>query len=76
MPMPRLNTLAISSSVDLAEPLDLGEDARRLPRAALDDGVAALGQHPDEVAGDAAAGDVGDGLHVDDAQQRRATAGA
>ena len=65
MPMPRLKTLRISSSVDLAEALDLAEDPRRLPRARVDDGVGALGQHPVEVAGEAAAGDVGDGAHVD-----------
>src|SRR4029079_5406618 len=33
-------------TVDVTESLDLVEDPRRLPRAALDDRVAALGQHP------------------------------
>src|SRR3546814_4182013 len=34
---------------DVADLLDLTEDARRLPAARVDDGVAALGQHPHEV---------------------------
>ena len=68
MPMPRLNTRAISSSSTSPEPLDLGEDPRRLPRRPVDDGIDAAGQDAGDVAGQPAAGDVGDGLHVDDAQ--------
>ena len=55
----------------LAEPLDLTEDPRRLPRA--EDrccGVGALGEHADDVAREAAAGDVGDRAHVDLPEQR------
>ena len=70
MPMPRLKTLSISSSRDLAEPLDLAEDPGRLPATALEHRVGALGQHPRQVAGQAAAGDVGDAAHVDVPEQR------
>src|SRR5205085_648031 len=40
-------------------------DARHLPRVSAHDGVTGRGQHPGQVAGDAAAGDVGQATDVD-----------
>ena len=42
----------------------------------VDQGVAVAAQHPVEVAGQAAAGDVGDGVHLDRVQQRPGWPGA
>ncbi len=56
--------------VDAAEPLDLAEDPRLLPGAALDHGVDVAWGAPGQVAGEATAGDVGDGVHLDRALQR------
>ena len=65
MPMPRLNTRAISSSLISPRALDLGEDGRHRPRPSVEHGVAAGRQHAGHVAGEAAAGDVGEAVHAD-----------
>ena len=72
MPMPRLNTRAISSSVISPRALDLAEDA---PAPATTPGRTTASQpgrqDAGHVAGEAAAGDVGEAVHVDGAAQRR-----
>ena len=77
MPSPRLNTCSISSSAHVARALDLGEDPRLVPRAAVHDRASqSVGQRRVEVAGDAAAGDVRERVHVDVAGAAAAIVGA
>ena len=51
--------------------LDLGEDPRLLPLAALQHGVTVRGKHAGEVAGDTAAGDVRERVDVDRSRSLR-----
>ena len=62
-------------AVDAAPRGDQPEDRRRRPGAPLDHGLQAGGQHPLQVAGQPAAGDVGEGAHVGLGGDRQAVAG-
>ena len=70
MPMPRLNTRAISSSATSPSRWISAKTRGASHAATIELGVDALGQHPGQVAGEPAAGDVGDGAHVDVAEER------
>ena len=72
-PTPRLNTSRISSVGHLAGLLQEPEERRPLPRAGSTTALHPFGQHPHQVAGDAAAGDVGQRVQPrEDGRHRRA----
>ena len=69
MPRPRLKTRSISSSATPPASATTPKIARLRPRSPADLGAEPLGQHPGEVPGDPAPGDVGEGVDLDVAGQ-------
>ena len=70
MPTPMLKVRNISSSATAAALLDQAEEGRHLPGAAADARAQALGQDARDVAGEAAARDVGEGADLLPLEQR------
>ena len=68
--MPMLNVRSMSSLGHGAGALEPAEERRHIPRSQADDGVGPWRQHPRQVVGDAAAGDV---RHPLDQRRRRSS---
>ena len=69
MPRPRLNTRAISASLTPPARWISAKMRRDRPAAPLEDGVEVVAEDPGDVAGQPAAGDVGDGVDLDGVEQ-------
>ena len=76
IPSPRLNTCSISSSATSPARWISAKIRGSSQRPASTTASQSLGQHPHEVAGNAAAGDVRERVHVDLADELRSIAGA
>src|SRR5207248_5904050 len=66
---PKVEDVLHLAVVDVGGALDLGEDARLVPRASPHHRVAVVREHAGEVGTDAAAGDVRERVHVDPAPE-------